>query len=173
MTITVDGSGNIIVSGQHTFTAAGLAYPAVTLAYGGASASTTAKAITIDVSAECHSKSRASAPRPTTQNLITKLTTSTLTVTNTGKTSLNGEFYLVLQGLTPGVTLQTATITVGNTTYSLTIDKTAAGDPMIVIPQSVMSQLAAGNSLTRSALSFQQPVQRVDQGQYQTVFRPL
>ena len=87
---------------------------------------------------------------------ITKLTTSTLTVTNAGTTSLTGEFYLVLQGLTPGVTLQTATITVGSKTYTLTIDKTGAGDPMIVLPPSLLSTLGAGQSF-KIGLTFSNP----------------
>ena len=154
VTVAVSG-GQVVVYGTHTFATAGLAYPTVTLAYGGASVSTTANAISIDVSADVTPKIGASAT-PYYYSPITKLTTSTLTVTNTGATSLTGEFYLVLQGLTPGVTLQTATITVGSKTYTLTIDKTGAGDPMIVLPPSLLSTLGAGQSF-KIGLTFSNP----------------
>jgi CARDB/Carboxypeptidase regulatory-like domain len=151
----VVSNGQVIVYGAHTFTAAGLAYPAVTLSYGGASVSTTGQAIRIDVSADVTPVGGVRTT-PYQYSPITKLTTGTLTVTNTGKTSLTGEFYLVLQGLTPGVTLQTATITVGGKTTTLTIVKTAAGDPMIVIPPSLLNSLAAGQSF-KIGLVFSNP----------------
>jgi hypothetical protein len=77
-------------------------------------------------------------------------------VTNTSTKSLGGEFYLLLQNLTPGVTLQAATITIGSKTYALTINTTANGDPMIVIPPSLLSQLGAGQSF-KIALVFKDP----------------
>ncbi len=143
------------VSGNHTYSNAGLAYPAVTLAYQGASVSTNTNAITLDVAADVTSHTSSSST-PYYRNPITKVTTSTLTLTNKGSTSLSGEFYLVLQGLTSGVTLQSATITIGTKTYTLTIDTTSAGDPMIVIPSSVLSSLASGKSF-QIALAFNNP----------------
>jgi hypothetical protein len=154
VSITISGT-QVIVSGTHTYATAGLTYPIVTLAYGGASVSTNASTIVIDVAADVTSHTKSSAS-PYSHNLKTKLTTSTLTVTNTGSTSLSGEFYLVLQGLTAGVTLQTASLYIGGQLTTLTIDKTAAGDPMIVIPSSLLSTLAKNQSF-QVVLGFNDP----------------
>jgi hypothetical protein len=64
---------------------------------------------------------------------------------------------ILLSGLTPGVTLGSATLTIGATTYTLTITTTDAGDPVITIPQSAVASLAAGQTLT-VALRFRDPL---------------
>jgi hypothetical protein len=154
VTVTISGT-QVTAYGTHTFSTAGLAYPIVTLAYGGSSVSTAAHAIKIDVSADVSQQINSSAT-PYYYNSLTKATTSTLTVSNKSTSNLTGEFYLALQGLTPGVTLQSASITVGGKAYPLTLSTTGAGDPMIVIPPSLLNTLGAGQSF-KIALSFSNP----------------
>ena len=156
LTVVVSG-GQVTVYGTHTFAAAGLAYPTVTLAYGAASASTAAKAIRIDVATNVTSSAGFSRTGYTL-NRSNQLFYGSLTVTNTStsKAPISGALDILLQGLTPGVSLTYASITIGTTTYTLSITTTAAGDPVIVIPKAMLSQLAAGQSLVLS-LRFSDP----------------
>ena len=91
-----------------------------------------------------------------TLNRSNQLFYGSLTVTNTSKAPIGGALDILLQGLTPGVSLSYASITIGNTTYSLSITTTAAGNTVIVIPKAMLSQLAAGQSLVLS-LRFSDP----------------
>jgi hypothetical protein len=91
-----------------------------------------------------------------TYNSTTGLYDGTVTLTNRGSTSIPGSFDLLFQGLTSGVTLAQATLTVGTTTYTLPSDRTGSGDPYVHIPKKVRKSLAAGKSLTIS-VGFQDP----------------
>jgi phosphodiesterase/alkaline phosphatase D-like protein len=84
--------------------------------------------------------------------------TADLTITNAVRSpSLTGLFAIQLNNLTPGVTLQAATVTVGGVTYNLTITHDAAGDPIINVPAAVATSLAAGQSLPAISLVFSNP----------------
>jgi hypothetical protein len=158
VTVAVSGS-QIIVRGQHTYKDDGLMFPTVTLTNAaGQSLTTPANAITVDVASDVthkvHTSQSSSSFDPTTG-----LTTSTLTVTAKNEddgASLSGAFDVVLTNLTAGATLQAATVTVNGVTFNLTISTDGAGDPMIVIPRSLISSLASGQSFTL-ALSFSVP----------------
>jgi hypothetical protein len=134
-------------------------FPTVTLTNkAGLTLTTPAKAITVDVAADVTDKVRTSRSRPSFDP-TTGLTTSMLTVTarkDDDRASLSGAFDVVLTDLTRGVTLQTATITVNGVTFNLTVRTTGAGDPVIVIPRSLIGSLAPDQSFTL-ALSFNAP----------------
>jgi hypothetical protein len=92
--------------------------------------------------------------------------TADLTITNpvqsggphsTPSPTLAGGFGILLANLTPGVALQSATITVGGTTYNLAIRYDAAGDPIVTIPNALVSSLGAGQSLPKITLTFRNP----------------
>jgi phosphodiesterase/alkaline phosphatase D-like protein len=71
--------------------------------------------------------------------------------------TLTGLFAIQLNNLTPGVTLESATMTVGGTVYNLTITHDAAGDPIINVPAAVATSLPAGKSLPKINLLFGDP----------------
>ena len=79
---------------------------------------------------------------------------------STTSPTLTGEFAIVLTNLTPGVTLQSATVTVNGVTYDLTITHDAAGNPILNIPQEVASNLSAGQSLPKISLLFGNPANK-------------
>ena len=155
VTITVNGSGNIIVSGRHTYANGGAMSPTVTLTY--ESSSITAYP-TIDVATNENSSAGFN-KTGYTKNLKTGLFSGTLTVSNTSQAPMNGTLEVLMQGLPTGVTLNSVTVTVGNTTYNnVTITTTAAGYPVVVIPQQQMGQptIGVGQSL-KLTLYFNNP----------------
>jgi hypothetical protein len=92
--------------------------------------------------------------------------TGDLTITNFMQTggahsdtspTLTGLFAIQLNNLTPGVTLESATMTVNGTVYNLTITHNAAGDPIINVPAVVATSLPAGKSLPKIHLLFSDP----------------
>jgi hypothetical protein len=92
-----------------------------------------------------------------TYNSATGLYQGSVTVTNTGGSSIPGSLDLLFQGLTSGVKLAQASLTVSGTTYSLTIDHTGSGDPYVHIPKALLSSLASAASVTVS-VGFQDPL---------------
>jgi hypothetical protein len=89
-----------------------------------------------------------------------------LTITNRRQTggahgttslTLTGLFAIQLNNLTPGVTLDSATMTVHGVTYNLTITYNAAGASIINVPAAVATSLAAGESLPTISLVFKNP----------------
>jgi phosphodiesterase/alkaline phosphatase D-like protein len=92
--------------------------------------------------------------------------TADLTITNRMQTggahsttnpALAGLFAIELNNLTPGVTLDSATMSVNGVTYNLTITFDAAGDPIINVPAAVATSLAPGESLPKISLVFKNP----------------
>ena len=78
-----------------------------------------------------------------------------LTITDRMRSgALSGLFAIQLNNLTPGVTLQSATMTVAGVTYDLTITYTAAGAPIVNVPAEIATSLAAGQSLPSITLVF-------------------
>jgi hypothetical protein len=88
-------------------------------------------------------------------NRGTKLFGGTLTITNKGSSSFSGGLDVLLSGLSSDATLSSASMTVGKSTYSLTIN-TVNGVPEVVIPPALVNDLAPGQSLT-IALGFSDP----------------
>jgi hypothetical protein len=78
--------------------------------------------------------------------------------TNYGSAPITGTLRVVLQGLSAGVSLQYAAVTVNGVTTNLAayISYTAAGDPVITIPRSVLAALAPGQKMIVS-LRFRRP----------------
>src|SRR5262249_20153443 len=70
---------------------------------------------------------------------------------------LTGLFAIQLNNLTPGVTLQSATMTISGVTYNLTITYNAAGAPIINVPAAVATSLSPGESLPKIRLLFKNP----------------
>jgi 3-phytase/alkaline phosphatase D len=84
--------------------------------------------------------------------------TADLTITNAVRSpTLTGLFAIELNNLTPGVTLQAASVVVNGVTYTLTITHTAGGDPIINVPAAVATGLAPGQSLPTISLVFSNP----------------
>jgi hypothetical protein len=82
-------------------------------------------------------------------NRGTRLFGGTLTVTNEGTSSFNGALDVLLSGLSSDATLASASVTIGKTTYSLSINM-VNGVPEIMIPQALVNDLAPGQSLSIS-----------------------
>src|SRR5262249_47261806 len=74
-----------------------------------------------------------------------------LTITNTSGSSVTGAFAVRLSGLTAGVTLQSATVTVGGVTYDLVITHDAAGNPIINVPPALASKCRQPRTKVRQA----------------------
>jgi hypothetical protein len=144
---------NIKVYGSHAYAAAGSEPVAVWLT--GPKHLLAVADTTVNVAADVTGQVGVQSS-PLTYNSTTGLYDGTVTITNTSTTSIAGSLDLLFQGLTSGVTLAQASLTVGTTTYTLTIDHTGAGDPYIHIPKKVRRSLAAGASL-KISVGFQEP----------------
>jgi hypothetical protein len=90
-----------------------------------------------------------------------------LTITNRMQTggpqsttnpTLTGLFAIQLNNLPASVTLTSATMVVNGVTYNLTITYTASGAPIINVPASIATSLAAGQSLPKITLLFNNPL---------------
>jgi phosphodiesterase/alkaline phosphatase D-like protein len=77
-----------------------------------------------------------------------------LTIKNKKQSTPTGLFAIVLANLTPGVSLQSATVMVQGTPRDLTITHNAAGDPIINIPKGVSTGLGPNQSLPTISLVF-------------------
>jgi glycosidase len=154
VTIRLDATGTtILVSGTHTYAAGHVYHPTVTLSTSTETVTATPTIhIAADVSASASFQSSA-----LTHNSTDDVFEGLLTITNTGGTGLNGTLLILLCGLTPGLSLAGATLTVGSATYTLAVTTTDAGDPIITIPQNLVASLAAGQSLTMT-LRFRDPL---------------
>jgi hypothetical protein len=150
--VVVSGT-NIKVYGTHTYATAGSATAEVWLT--GPSnllaVADTAVHVAADVTSQTSVQSSA-----LTFNSATGLYDGTVTVTNNGTGSIPGSLDVLFQGLTSGVTLAQASLTVSGTTYSLKIGHTGTGDPYVHIPKKLLKSLASGASVTFS-VSFQDP----------------
>lgn len=154
LSVVVTGQ-TIQIFGSHAFSTSGALTVGIAInGPGGASGTAYATAdVASDVSSDV-SVSRSGL----TYNRSTKLFYGALTLTNRSTTSLSGSLDILLQGLTHGVTLAVASVTINGKTYSLSIALDSAGDPYIHIPQSLLnsSPLGPGKSLTIS-LEFSDP----------------
>jgi hypothetical protein len=152
--IQVGGDGTITVSGNHTYARAGTYSPRVTLLDDGLVAAVAANAVdvVIDVSSQVQVQRSG-----LYYNRRDQLFYGTLTVTNTGTSDLAGSLQVLLGGLTPGVTLTSASITVGSATYSLPVTPTGSGDPIIDVPKGLVSSLAP-DELLQISVRFSDPL---------------
>lgn len=152
--ITISVSGNVAkVFSSHTFANSGLL--TITVALTDSNGTNDRSYMTAEVAAGVSSQVAASRSG-LVYNRGTKQFYGSITLTNSGTTSINGSLDILLQGLTSKVSLAYATVTIGGTTYSLTIGEDGAGDPYIQIPQTVLRSLAAGQSLS-IAVRFNNP----------------
>jgi hypothetical protein len=143
--ISVVLSGTTIdVYGTHTYTTASGYTPQVTLSDSLQSAVSTALT-KLNVAVDATSQTAAS-PGSAAKNSNGKYT-STLTVTNTSSSTINGTLEVVLQGLTSALT--GAQLKVGSKVYNLTslLTQDSQGDYVITIPKADQASLTAGGSL--------------------------
>jgi hypothetical protein len=154
VTIWLDAAGTtILVSGTHTYAAGQVYHPSVNLLTSEESATASPTIhVAKDVSGSASFQGSALTYNPTD-----KVFEGQLTVTNTTAASLDGTLSILLSGLTPGVSLAGATLTIGSTTYRLAATTTDAGDPVITTPQGVVASLAAGQARTVT-LRFRDPL---------------
>ena len=152
LSIVVTGQ-TIQVFGTHAFTRSGTLAVGISLA-GPGGASATAYS-TADVAADVSSQVAVS-HSGLTYNRSTKLFYGSLNFTNNTSANLPGSFNILLQGLTSGVTLTYASVTIGSTTFVLTIAQDSSRDSYIHIPESVLSALLPGQILSIS-LRFNDP----------------
>jgi alpha-amylase len=143
--ISLDATGTtILVSGDHAYTGGQVYHPSVTLLTSEESAAGIATIhVGADVSSEVSVQSTAPVYNPTSG-----LFENQLTLTNTSGAAINGTLLILLSGLSSGVTLANASVTVGGVTYTLAVTTTLAGDPVLTIPQSVLAGLAQGQTLS-------------------------
>jgi hypothetical protein len=152
--ISLDSTGTtILVSGHHTYAAGQVYHPSVTL--NTSEESVTALA-TVHVGTDVSSgvTFRSTAP---VYNSTSGFFEGQLTLTNSSSGSINGTLLILLSGLSSGVTLAGASVVVNGVTYNLAASATLAGDPVLTIPQSVVSSLDPG-SMVSVALRFQDPL---------------
>jgi glycosidase len=141
--ISLDPTGTtILVSVTHTYAAGQVFHPVATLFTSEESASGSA---TIHVGTDVSNGVSSQGTTPV-YNPDSQLFEGQLSVTNNGS-SINGTLLILLSGLTAGVSLANASITVRGVTYTLAVTTTAAGDPVLAIPQSVLANLASGQTL--------------------------
>jgi hypothetical protein len=79
-----------------------------------------------------------------------------LTLTNISNAAIAGSLVIQLQGLTAGVMLQSATVTLDGQTYQLPVDNSDVSNPSITLSQSLLASLAPGQSLALS-VAFSDP----------------
>jgi len=98
-------------------------------------------------------------PRGRTSTADLKITNPLRTRGGHGPISstLTGLFAIELNQLKPGVTLESATVTINRVARILTITHDASGAPIINIPHAVTSSLLPGHSLPQVKLVFQNP----------------
>ncbi len=151
---------NIVVTGQsievfgtHTFTVTGEFAISVTIdgPFGATATSGASTVVATDVTNDV-GITRSGA----IYNRSTKLFYGSLSITNNTAASLSGSLDILMQGLTSGVTLAYASVSIGSTTYSLPINQYGSGDQIIHIPQNLASSLLPGKTLT-IALRFSNP----------------
>jgi hypothetical protein len=152
--VTVVRSGkNIKVYGSHAYAAAGSEPVEVWLT--GPKNLLAVADTTVNVAADVTSQVSVQSSKPK-YNSATGLYEGTVKVTNNGTSSIAGSLDVLFHGLTAGVTLAQATVTVGTTTYTLPIDHTGSGDAYIHIAKKVRRSLAAGASL-KISVGFKDP----------------
>jgi hypothetical protein len=145
VTVVLSG-GNVEVFGTHAYAGPGGQTATVDLwVPGNVSAEATGS---IDVATDVTSQVTITSTTPK-RNPKTGLYSGTITVTDPASGStINGSLDLLLSGLPSGVTLASATVTVGGTTYKgLKIDHTGGGTPYVHIPTKDLASLAAGQSI--------------------------
>jgi hypothetical protein len=79
-----------------------------------------------------------------------------ITLTNISNSAIAGSLVVQLQGLTAGVTLQYAAVTLAGQTYQLPVDNSDPSNPTITLSQLLLAALAPGQSLALS-LRFSDP----------------
>ena len=86
-------------------------------------------------------------PSALTFNSSDGLYEGSILITNSSKSNIAGDLLLVLKGLTSGVSLSTASITINGITTILAITQDSPGDPVITIPKAVLPRLLKGQSI--------------------------
>src|SRR5262249_51861013 len=80
-----------------------------------------------------------------------------LKVKNISAEPLDGALSVALLSLPSGVTLSSASVTLGGVKHTLKVTKDAAGHTLVVIPKSLLPALLPGQSVTL-ALAFKDPL---------------
>jgi len=120
--------------------------------------------LSVDVAADVTNQVRVQRTGSTSDHKATS--TVGVTITNPVQTrganstfspDLTGTFAILIKNLTPGVTLQSASVTVNGVTTELTITYDADGNAIVNVPQSLAPSLSAGQSLPQIALVFSNP----------------
>lgn len=146
--LSTQAGQRIVVHGSHAFPTGGLYTVAVTLTdSAGASVTHYAAAeVAFDVTSLVSASHSSFTYQSSTQFFY-----GSLTVTNTGSASINGSLGILPHGLPTGISLASATVSIDGTTFPLVIGQDSFGDPFIQIPQFLLGQLDAGQSLTISS----------------------
>jgi Ca2+-binding RTX toxin-like protein len=152
--LTISG-GLLVVSGSHLYAAGGTYHPQVTL-------SDFSRSVTATTTANITSRSTDVTSRLDIQrsgayyNRRDQLFYGSLTLTNMSNSSIAGSLVIRLVGLTAGVRLQYAAVTLGGQTYQLPVDNNDVTNPSITLSQSLLVALAPGQSVAIS-LRFSDP----------------
>jgi hypothetical protein len=141
--VVVSGT-NIKVYGSHTYASAGNVTAEVWLT--GPSNLLAVADATVHVAADVTSQTSVQSSA-LTFNSATGLYDGTVTVTNSGTGSIPGSLDVLFHGLTSGVTLAQASLTVGTTTYTLKVAHDGAGDPYVHVPKKLLKSLASGAAM--------------------------
>jgi Ca2+-binding RTX toxin-like protein len=152
--LTISG-GLLVVSGSHLYAAGGTYHPQVTLSDFSRSVTATATANITSRSTDVTSQldiQRSGAY----YNRRDQLFYGSLTLTNISSSSIAGSLVIRLVGLTAGVTLQYAAVTLGGQTYQLPVDNSDVTNPSITLSKSLLAALAPAQSVA-IALRFSDP----------------
>jgi hypothetical protein len=91
-------------------------------------------------------------------NPATGLYTGAITFTNpAGASDIKGQFDVLLAHLPPGVSVKSATVTIGTATYRVAVNRDNPQVPFLEIPAADLSDLAGGESITLS-VTFKDPL---------------
>jgi hypothetical protein len=161
--VTLDSAGDVVVTGQHTYAAPApgtVSHPpnpcVVALWLPGQDAAEAV--IPVSVAANVTDQVTTNSTRPT-RNPTNGLYTGAITFTNpAGASDIVGQFDVLLANLPTGVSLRSATVTIGTTTYKgLTINRQLPQDPFVEIPAADLSDLTGRESITLN-LTFNDPL---------------
>jgi hypothetical protein len=122
--------------------------------------STATVTIQVDALTDITSQMKVEAGSPT-YNPSTQSSSEALRVRNTGSTTITGQVAIVLANVTAGISLRSATVTIGGVSTNLAITVDAGGNPVINIPSSLVGNLVPGSSLPAITLTFNNPTDQV------------
>jgi hypothetical protein len=157
ISVVLDSAGDVEVFGRHTY-APGQQPPSpitVLLWLPGQDAAEVVIPVTLAANVTDQVQTTNTTP---TVNPATGLFTGAITFTNpAGAPDIKGQFDVLLAHLPQGVSVKSATVTIGTATYRLAVNRDNPQAPFLEIPVADLSDLAGGESITLN-VTFKDPL---------------